>query len=156
MASDVISINLPDEAATDALAQRIAPHLLRGDCFLLEGAIGAGKTAFSRALIRARLGRMEDVPSPTFTLVQEYEDPEGDIWHCDLCRLTHPDEAFELGLDDAFEHAICLIEWPDRLGSDQPTNASRLTFEALANGHRVTIHLSDTMRPRLSGVVGFA
>jgi len=156
MASDVISINLPDEAATDALAQRIAPHLLRGDCFLLEGAIGAGKTAFSRALIRARLGRMEDVPSPTFTLVQEYEDPEGDLWHCDLYRLTHPDEAFELGLDDAFEHAICLIEWPDRLGSDQPANASRLTFEALANGHRVTIHLSDTMRPRLSGVVGFA
>lgn len=156
MASDVITINLPDEAATEALARRIAPHLLRGDCFLLEGAIGAGKTAFSRALIRARLGRMEDVPSPTFTLVQEYEDPDGDIWHCDLYRLTHPDEAFELGLDDAFENAICLIEWPDRLGADLPAKATLMTFEALANGHRVTIQWSAMMRPRLEGVVGFA
>jgi tRNA threonylcarbamoyladenosine biosynthesis protein TsaE len=156
MASDLISINLKDEAATQALAQRIAPHLLCGDCFLLEGAIGAGKTAFSRALIRARLGRMEDVPSPTFTLVQEYEHPDGDIWHCDLYRLSHPDEAFELGLDDAFEDGICLVEWPDRLGDDQPVNASRLTFEALENFHRVTIRLSDTMRPRLHGVIGIA
>jgi len=138
-------IELPDEAATQALAHRIAPQLKIGDCLLLEGPIGAGKTAFSRALIRARLGRMEDVPSPTFTLVQVYDDPDGDIWHCDLYRLTHPDEAFELGLEEAFETAICLVEWPDRLGKDAPKSASTLTFEAHESGHRVTINLSDSM-----------
>lgn len=138
-------IELPDEAATQALAHRIAPQLKIGDCLLLEGPIGAGKTAFSRALIRARLGRMEDVPSPTFTLVQVYDDPDGDIWHCDLYRLTHPDEAFELGLEEAFETAICLVEWPDRLGKDAPKSASTLIFEAHESGHRVTINLSDSM-----------
>src|SRR5210317_2389261 len=93
--------HLPDEAATATLAARMAPLLAKGDTLLLEGDIGAGKSAFARALIRARLGRMEDVPSPTFTIVQTYEADDGDIWHCDLYRLTHPDEAFELGLEDA-------------------------------------------------------
>ena len=127
---------LPSEEDTDALAQRIAPILRAGDVLLLEGDIGAGKTAFSRALIRARLGYEEDVPSPTFTLVQTYED-DVDIWHCDLYRLSHPDEAIELGLDEAFETAICLIEWPDRLADLAPKSALTLRFVA-SDPHHVT------------------
>ena len=139
MVSAVFHLSLADENATARLAQKIAAILVVGDTLLLEGPIGAGKSAFARALIRARLGRMEDVPSPTFTLVQTYEDPEGDIWHCDLYRLTHPDEAMELGLDEAFETAICLIEWPDRLGGAAPKKALTLAFSAGTDAHHVTI-----------------
>jgi tRNA threonylcarbamoyladenosine biosynthesis protein TsaE len=120
-----IRIFLPDEDATTALGARLAELLRKGDTVLLEGPIGAGKSHLARALIRARLGRMEDVPSPSFTLVQTYEsDP--DIWHADLYRLSHPDEVLELGLEDAFATAICLVEWPDRLGPHLPKDALRL------------------------------
>lgn len=143
-------ILLPSETDTDTLAQRIAPILQAGDVLLLEGDIGAGKTAFSRALIRARLGYAEDVPSPTFTLVQTYED-DVDIWHCDLYRLTHPDEAIELGLDEAFETAICLIEWPDRLADLAPKSALTLRFVA-ADPHHVTFAGSTEWETRLGAI----
>lgn len=154
MSTEPIHLSLPEESDTQALASQIAPLLRPGDVLLLEGPIGAGKSAFSRALIRARLGRMEDVPSPTFTLVQTYEDPSGDIWHCDLYRLTHPDEAFELGLEEAFTAAICLIEWPDRLGADTPPGALRLTFSADDAGHSVDIVPPDGWRARLGALHG--
>lgn len=97
---------------------------------MLEGAIGAGKSFFARALILSLLEEPEDVPSPTFTLVQTYDAPKFEIWHCDLYRLTSPFEAQELGLEDAFEDALCLIEWPDRLGDLAPQDALVLTLEA--------------------------
>jgi len=152
MSNTLFAFSLVDEDATRALAERIADILQPGDTLLLEGDIGAGKSAFARALIRARLGRMEDVPSPTFTLVQTYEDENGDIWHCDLYRLTHPDEALELGLDEAFEAAICLIEWPDRLGDAAPKSALRLSFEAQQAQHHVTIAGPDPWADRLRGL----
>lgn len=154
MSADPIHIDLPLETDTAALAGRIAPILRPGDVILLEGPIGAGKSAFSRALIRARLGRMEDVPSPTFTLVQTYEDEGGDIWHCDLYRLTHPDEVFELGLEEAFANAICLIEWPDRLGADAPADALRMRFAAHEAGHSVVIDAPAAWRARLGDLHG--
>lgn len=144
--------SLADENATSALAAQIANHLKPGDTLLLEGQIGAGKSAFARALIRARLGRLEDVPSPTFTLVQTYEDNAGDIWHCDLYRLTHPDEALELGLDEAFDTAICLIEWPDRLGDIVPQTALTLAFSAQDTHHDVAISGTDKWPERLAGL----
>lgn len=150
MANQTFSLSLPDERATSALAQRIAPLLETGDCLLFEGSIGAGKTAFCRALIRARLGRMEDVPSPTFTIVQTYDDNAGDIWHFDLYRLTHPDEVFELGLDDALGSSICLIEWPDRLGDHLPENAAVFSLTAGASAHHLTAALPDKMHHRLA------
>jgi tRNA threonylcarbamoyladenosine biosynthesis protein TsaE len=140
--------------ATRRLADDFARHLKPGDVLLLEGQIGAGKSTFARALIQSRLGRAEDVPSPTFTIVQTYPDGAGDIWHCDLYRLTSPEEAWELGLDDAFENAICLIEWPDRLGQDCPAKALTLTFSAGDSTHSVVACGSHDWAQRLEAFNG--
>ncbi|MFV0385422.1 tRNA (adenosine(37)-N6)-threonylcarbamoyltransferase complex ATPase subunit type 1 TsaE [Paracoccus sp. (in: a-proteobacteria)] len=108
---------IADEYMTAALARMLAATARPGDTILLDGPVGAGKTHFARAFIRARQGdAAEDVPSPTFTLIQTYDDPYGtEIWHADLYRLTDPSELDELGLDEAMDSAICLIEWPDRM-----------------------------------------
>jgi N-acetylmuramate 1-kinase len=129
---------LADEEDTSRLARVLAPRLRAGDTILLEGPIGAGKSHLCRAIIRSRLGRDEEVPSPTFTLVQTYED-DPDIWHADLYRLTHPDEARELGLEEAFETAICLVEWPDRLGRYVPLGAIRIRLSIHGTGRMAEI-----------------
>lgn len=152
MVPTLFEFSLVDEDATAQLAAQIAPKLQAGDTLLLVGDIGAGKSAFARALIRARLNRMEDVPSPTFTLVQTYQNADADIWHCDLYRLTHPDEALELGLDEAFQNAICLIEWPDRLGTSAPDTALSLTFTARDYDHYITISGQEPWEGRLRGL----
>lgn len=134
-----LSIFLGDDAATDRLAVWLAPHLRAGDAVMLHGQLGAGKSHFARALIRARLGRMEDVPSPSFTLVQVYDAGDVEIWHADLYRLSHPDDVLELGLVDAFATAICLVEWPDRLGPMIPPGALHLTLSAEGCGRRAQL-----------------
>ena len=93
----------------------------------------------SRALIRARLGQAEEVPSPTFTLVQVYDDAGTEIWHADLYRLSHPDDVLELGLADALARAVCLIEWPDRLGRMTPPDAGHLTLSVEGDGRRAVL-----------------
>ncbi len=113
---------------TARFARRLGQLLLPGDVILLDGPIGAGKTHFARALIQSLLLRPEHVPSPTFTLVQVYDTLKGPIWHADLYRLTHPSESEELGLSEAFDTAICLIEWSDRLGTLAPSDALRVVF----------------------------
>jgi tRNA threonylcarbamoyladenosine biosynthesis protein TsaE len=133
--AEPLTLRLPDAAATDRVGAALGRALRPGDAVLLEGPLGAGKSALARAAIRARLadaGRDEEAPSPTYTLVQTYEAPRGDIWHADLYRLSNPDEALELGLAEAFADAICLIEWPDRLGPFAPARAlgARLSFVA--------------------------
>jgi len=123
---------LTSAAETSRFARTLAPALGPGDTILLQGGLGAGKTHFARALIQARLdaaGLAEDVPSPTFTLVQTYDDGKAELWHSDLYRLSTPDEVVELGLEDAFSSAICLVEWPDRLGDLTPGGALVLSFE---------------------------
>jgi tRNA threonylcarbamoyladenosine biosynthesis protein TsaE len=134
-----IELMLPDEVATAALGARLAAVARPGDCILLEGPIGAGKSHLARSFIRARLGRMEEVPSPTFTLVQVYEAGPVEIWHADLYRLTHPDEVWELGLDEAFDRAIVLLEWPDRLGAHLPPQALHLRLETVGDGRRAIL-----------------
>ncbi len=114
-------LNNPDE--TNALAEKFAAFLKPGDTILLTGDIGAGKTHFSRSIIQCMLGYAEDVPSPTFTLVQTYPLEAFEIWHSDLYRLTDPNEVIELGMLDAFDEAVCLVEWPDRLAELAPASA---------------------------------
>ncbi len=154
-----ITRDLVSETATARLAERLAPILSPGDCLLLSGPIGAGKTHFARSLIQTRLraaGLEEDVPSPTYTLVQTYNDGQTEIWHADLYRLTSADELIELGLDEAFQAAITVIEWPDRLGPETPPGALWLDFEAGpdAESRRLLITSDDEgWRGRLSGVL---
>lgn len=112
------AIALADLAATQRLAAALAARARPRDVIALAGGLGAGKTAFARAFIRARRGgeAVSEVPSPTFTLVQVYDLPDGPVWHFDLYRIEHEDEALELGLEEALAEAISLIEWPERLG----------------------------------------
>lgn len=124
-----VTCTLSSPEKTANLATLIATALRPGDCILLEGPIGAGKTHFARHLIQSLLHVPEDVPSPTFTLVQTYDVPSGELWHADLYRLTSLDEIEELGLIEAFETAICLVEWPDRLAELSPSNALHLRLE---------------------------
>lgn len=141
---------LPDDAATDDLAKQFAPRLKAGDVLLLSGQIGAGKTHFSRALIRALFGAGTEVPSPSFTLVQTYEGEGTEVWHADLYRLSHPDEVIELGLEAAFSTAICLVEWPDRLGELRPEGALQLNFATEGAGRRVSF--IPAQHPLLEGI----
>ncbi len=106
---------LPDEAATTQLGALIAPHLKPGDVVYLRGDLGMGKSALARGLIRALTTSDQDVPSPTFTLIQSYAAPAFELLHLDLYRLKAPEEVHELGLDEALPHAVLVIEWPDRL-----------------------------------------
>ncbi|WP_119167183.1 tRNA (adenosine(37)-N6)-threonylcarbamoyltransferase complex ATPase subunit type 1 TsaE [Algihabitans albus] len=115
-----VEVQLSDKAATEVLAARLAPLLRRGDVVALSGGLGAGKTAFCRALINALPGPAEEVPSPTFTLAQVYERGDRQVWHFDFYRLKDPDEVWELGLEEALAEGISLIEWPERLGSQLP------------------------------------
>ena len=121
-------VDLPDETATAALAARISALAASADVIALKGDLGTGKTTFARAFIRARGARDEEVPSPTFTLVQVYELVPTAIWHFDLYRLQSSEEAWELGIEDAFSGGISLIEWPERLGPLLPERRLEITL----------------------------
>jgi len=107
---------LPDEAATAQLGAEIAAGLRAGDVVYLTGDLGMGKSSLARGLIRALTAPDQEVPSPTFTLMQVYGTSGFDILHLDLYRLSDPEEAHELGLDELLPGSVLLIEWPDRLG----------------------------------------
>lgn len=123
-------IDLADLAATERLAARVAALARPGEAVLLSGPLGAGKSAFARAFVRAWVGDPgAEVPSPTFTLIQPYDGPRGSVWHCDLYRLGDPDELTELGIEQGLAEAVLLVEWPDRLGSWVPVDRLELAFE---------------------------
>jgi tRNA threonylcarbamoyladenosine biosynthesis protein TsaE len=125
----ILTIELPDETATQALARSLAALANSGEQLALIGDLGTGKTVFARAFIRALCGADIEVPSPTFTIVQTYDAKDGrELFHFDLYRLESPDEALELDIDDAFANGISLIEWPERLGSFLPPNHLKLTL----------------------------
>ena len=135
-------MELPSLAATEALAATVAALARAGDAILLEGELGAGKSAFARAFLRAATGDPAlQVPSPTFTLVQSYDTRIGVVQHFDLWRLEGPGGLTELGWDEARD-GIVLVEWPDRLGPLRPAEA--LTVALHPTG-------ADSRRAVLSG-----
>lgn len=123
-------VPIADLAATARLAEALAPLLRVGDIICLSGDLGSGKTTFARFLLRA-LGVGDEVASPTFNLVLTYETTAGPLWHFDLYRLEAPEEAYELGIEEAFADALALVEWPERLGPLMPAE-------------RIDIHLTIT------------
>jgi tRNA threonylcarbamoyl adenosine modification protein YjeE len=127
MADDQPWRRLADADATARLGAEIAAYLRAGDAVCLYGPLGAGKSTLARSLIRALTRPDEDVPSPTFTLVQVYDGPDFPIAHFDLYRLTSAEEAYEIGLEEALETGAAVIEWPERLEGDLP--AARLDVE---------------------------
>src|SRR4051812_11392310 len=135
-------IDLTNEAATRALGRAVADALQPGEAVALYGPLGAGKSTLARALVRALTAADEDVPSPTFTLVQFYEGPRLKVAHFDLYRLSNPDEAYEIGLDEALEDGAAVIEWPERLAGRLPVD--RLAVEIALDGDgrraRLTAH----------------
>ena len=120
--------DLADEAATSRLGAALAALARPGDVIALHGTLGMGKSTLARAFIRALTSAAEEVPSPTFTLVQMYEGSRGAIWHFDLYRLNKPDDAFELGIEEAFADGISLLEWPERLDRLIPRDRLDITL----------------------------
>lgn len=149
MAQKTTTLRLSTADETDQLGQTLAGYAVAGDCFLLSGQIGAGKSALARAFIRARLGEQTEVPSPTFTLVQTYNDDGLEIWHADLYRLSDPQEAVELGLMDAFADSICLIEWPELLRGLAPENALEINLTVTPDAHLATLTYGENWVRRL-------
>lgn len=133
----MIPLQLKDDAATRLLGAQLAKSVSIGDVIALTGDLGAGKTTLARGFIQALTGA-DDVPSPTYTLVQTYEAEVFEIWHCDLYRLNRPDDVLELGLLEAFDEAVCLIEWPDKAGGYLPKNCKSIHIEFEGEGRLVT------------------
>lgn len=132
-----------NEEETARCAKAVADLLPMQAVVTLQGTLGAGKTAFCRALIKYVTGNEAlDVPSPTYTLVQQYETDKAQIWHFDLYRLNDPDEIYDLGWEDAIAEGLCLIEWPERLGHLKPQKTIDISIDVLPNDNRrITLNL---------------
>jgi len=137
-------LTLAGPAETEALGARIAAGLRIGTAVALEGDLGAGKTVLARGILRA-LGVEEDVPSPTFTLVQSYETPKLAVRHYDLYRIESASEMAELGLEEALDEGAALIEWPERAPNAIPEDALRVRLEIAGENSRHA-HLSGPSR----------
>jgi len=126
---------LATEPATSGIGQALAGIARVGDVILLSGPLGVGKTALARGFLEA-LGHEGEVPSPSFAIVQPYDDLQPPVWHVDLYRIEDPSEIDQLGLDSAAD-AVLLVEWPERTGTDMWPEALTLSLEFGANGDRI-------------------
>ena len=136
------TLDLADDAATARLGEAVSRTLRTGEAVCLTGPLGAGKSTLARALVRALTTPDEDVPSPTFTLVQFYETAAFPLAHFDLYRLTSPDEAWEIGLDEALDEGAAVIEWPQRLEGRLPRDRLDIdiVFDGAGRRARLTAH----------------
>jgi len=132
------TLSIANETELIALGAALISQLSAGQTVCLTGGLGAGKTTLVRGMIQSVLGDT-DVPSPTYTLVQTYDMTEFELWHCDMYRLERPEDGYELGLMDAFEDALCLIEWPDKLGNLIPEEALQIEIAFDGDGRKVTL-----------------
>jgi tRNA threonylcarbamoyladenosine biosynthesis protein TsaE len=133
------TVDLIDEQATARLGAAVARALRPGETVCLYGPLGAGKTTLARGLVRALTRPDEDVPSPTFTLVQFYQGAAFPLAHFDLYRLTRADEAYEIGLDEALEDGAALIEWPQRLDGRLPGDRLDIEIDIEGDGRRARL-----------------
>lgn len=131
----------PEDTAKKA--EYLASLVKCGDVILLSGELGAGKSTFARTFIQSFLGEPLHVQSPTFPLIQVYDQGECDLWHCDLYRLEAPEETIELGLDEAYSQAITVIEWPERLGPYKPRSYLHLTLTLTPNPLERTLKVTS-------------
>jgi tRNA threonylcarbamoyladenosine biosynthesis protein TsaE len=140
---EVREITLADEAATTRLGAALAQFVAPGEALLLNGDLGMGKSTLARGLIRALTRPDEDVPSPTFTIVQFYEGTPP-VAHFDLYRLEDPEEIEEIGLYEALDHGAVLIEWPERLGTGgaEALSPDRLSVTLESEGAGRRAHLT--------------
>ncbi len=131
------------EAETAQIAVRLAKVTKRGDVWALRGTLGMGKSVFARAFIQFFVGSEEEVPSPTFTLVQNYYTDAFDIFHYDLYRLKEASEIFELGVEEAFYDGVSLVEWPEKMGSFAPRDMWQVEFVAQGEARKITISATN-------------
>jgi len=143
---------IPAESDTVKFGAALAEMARPGDVLFLKGSLGAGKTTFARGFIHHLTNTDEEVVSPTFTLVQTYESARGVIWHFDLYRIDEPDDAVELGLEEAQIDGISLIEWPERLGPYVPRAPLEIEISSASNGASRQIRLSgkENWRDRMN------
>ena len=127
-----------DESETVQLGRRLAHFAEKGDVFALFGTLGMGKSVLARAFVQS-LCRAEEVPSPTFTLLQTYEAADFDSYHFDVYRLKSPEEIFELGMEEAMYEGVCLIEWPEKMGGYLPEKAFIIKINGSGNSRIINI-----------------
>lgn len=131
-----------NEKQTAEIAEALAEISNIGDIWALHGTLGMGKSVFARAFIQ-HLTDAEEVPSPTFTLVQIYNAPHFEIYHYDLYRLEKASDIFELGVEEAFYNGVCLIEWPEKMGNLAPRNMWNVLIEPDVKGRKITVSADD-------------
>ncbi|MBI1391232.1 MAG: tRNA (adenosine(37)-N6)-threonylcarbamoyltransferase complex ATPase subunit type 1 TsaE [Alphaproteobacteria bacterium] len=144
-------VDLPHEDATAALGRRLALVRRIGDVIALVGPLGAGKSSLARAYIEAATGE-PNAPSPTFGLAHLYEAPDATIHHFDLFRLERTEEIDELGLEDALEDGVCLVEWPERIVDRLPPTTLIVNIAIDGPGRRAVLRGDETWRDRLNAV----
>lgn len=130
------------EKDTVKLGQKLSSIAKKGDVFALFGTLGMGKSVLSRAFVK-KLTSANEVPSPTFTLVQVYEADDFDIYHFDLYRLKSPEEIFEIGMEEAIYEGVCLIEWPEKMQGYLPKNIFKVEIAPYEQGRKIKIETSD-------------
>lgn len=141
--TNTLTFNLPQLEDTQRLGSALAHLAQKGDFFALYGTLGMGKSVLARAFIQELSGAQE-VPSPTFTLVQSYETPDFEIYHFDLYRLKHPDEIFEIGVEEAVFEGVSLVEWPERMQNYLPRKSIIIEIKPQGEGRGLTLSCQDT------------
>lgn len=151
-----VDIEVHDEMGTARVARAVARAAVSGDVIALHGDLGSGKTAFARAFIRELTTADEEVPSPTFTLVQTYAADGAELFHFDFYRIEDADEAWEIGIEEAFDGGISLIEWPERIAAFLPADRLDVSLECPSGGEETVRHITLAGGPgwadRLAGL----
>lgn len=152
-ATKKLEITLHKEQETIDFAEKIACLCKKGDCVLLYGDLGTGKTTFARGFIKALTGTKEEISSPTYTLVHTYALPDeqaAEIWHCDLYRIRNEEELEELGIEEAIPDNIVIIEWPEIIADRLSHGSLKITLAITEKGRNITVYGNDSILEKLN------